>query len=59
MGEVLHLLEIERPQKTFIMLSSLISGEKRIRKNLKTLYKNKKRNVAVSSKEEVAHGGPI
>ena len=59
LGEVLHLLEIERQQKTFIMLSLRISGEKRIRKKLKTLYRNKKRDVASSSKEEVKHGGPI
>ena len=52
LGEVLHLLEIERQQKTFIMLSLRISGEKRIRKNLKT-YRNKKRDAACSSKEEV------
>ena len=41
------------------MLSLRISGEKRIRKKLKTLYRNKKRDVAGSSKEEVKHGGPI
>ena len=29
LGEVLHLLEIERQQKTFIMMSLLISGDKR------------------------------
>ena len=52
LGEALHLLEIERHQ-SFIMLSLRISGEKRIRKKLKTLYRNKKRDVAGSSKEEV------
>ena len=41
------------------MSSLLISGEKIIRKKLKTLYKNKKRDVSGSSKEEVVHGGPI
>ena len=53
LGEVLYLLEIERQSKTFIMLPLLTSGEKRIRKKLKTLCKNKKRDVARSSKEEV------
>ena len=43
LGEVLHLLAIERQQKTFIMLSLRISGEKRIWKKLKTLYRNKKK----------------
>ena len=41
------------------MLSLLISGEKRIMKKLKTLHKNKKRDVTGSSKEEVTHSGPI
>ena len=41
------------------MSSLLISGEKIIRKKLKTLYKNKKRDVSGSSKEEVVHGRPI
>ena len=41
------------------MLSLLISGEKRIRKKLKILHKNIKRDVGGSSKEEVTHGGPI
>ena len=60
LGEVLLLLEIERQQKTFIMLSLLVLGRKRMRKKLKILYKNKKkRNVAGSSKDEVTHGGPI
>ena len=59
LGEVLHLLEIERQQKTFTMLSLLISGEERIRKKLKKLYKNKKNDVTGSSKEEVTLGGPI
>ena len=58
-GEVMHLLEIERHKKTFTMLSLLVSGEKRIRKKLKTLYKNKKRYVTGSSKEEVTHGGLV
>ena len=59
LGKVLHLLEIERQQKIFIMCSLVISGENRIRKKLKTLHKNKKRDVVGSSKEEVTHGGPI
>ena len=53
LGEVLYLLEIERQQKTFIMLSLRISGGKIIRKKFKTLYRNKKRDAAGSSKEEV------
>ena len=60
LGEVLHLQEIERQQKTFIMSSLQISREKWLRKKLKTLHRNKKkRDVASSSKEEVTHGGPI
>ena len=51
LGEVLHLLEIERQQKTFIILSLRILGEKKIRKKLKTLCRNKKRDAAGSSKE--------
>ena len=50
---------VERQQKTFIMLSLRISAEKRIRTKLKTLYRNKKRDAAGSSKEEIKHGGPI
>ena len=57
--EVLPLLEIERQQKTFIMLSLLILGEKRILKDIKTLYQNKKSDITGSSKEEVTHGGTI
>ena len=59
LGEVLHILEIERQQESFIMSSLLISGEKKISKKLKTLHKNKRRDAAGSSKEEVTHGGPI
>ena len=54
-----HMSNVERQQKTFIMLSLRISAEKRIRKKLKTLYRNKKRDAAGSSKEEIKHGGPI
>ena len=41
LGEVLHLLQTERQQKNFIMLSLLISGQKRIRKKLKRYTKIK------------------
>ena len=52
LGEVLHLLEIERQQKTFIMLSLRISGEKRIREKLKTLYRNKKETLLVQARKK-------
>ena len=45
-GEVVHLLEIQRQQNTFTILSLLMPWEKRIRKKLKTLYKNKKRRYS-------------
>ena len=60
LGEVLHLLEIQRKQKVFIKSSLQISRQKKIRKKLKILFKNnKKREVAGSSKDKVTHSGAI
>ena len=43
LGEVLHLLEIQKQQKTFILSSLLISGENKIKKKLRTFHKNNKK----------------
>ena len=59
LGEVLDLLEIERQQKKlYNAVFANIRGNENKEKN-KTLIKNKKRDVACSSKKEVAYCDPI